>query len=165
MSSVIALSSVVLLCVFMEGEEIPLNCCFLFSLEQQQILTLEAELNGFKKDIQLEQEANEKLTHILKKCEDEIDRVRNNLNQCMAKQEDIKNEASHYMNILKQTEDALAIALRVRLSVCLCLSLRLSLRLSLSLLYFYTDNFCHFLKRFKAYKVIYEVFFANQKRN
>lgn len=41
--------------------------------QEQYILTLATEIEGYKKSIQKEQEQNEKLTHILNKTEREID--------------------------------------------------------------------------------------------
>jgi len=85
------------------------------SQQQQQILTLETELKGFKNNIQDEQRKNEKATHVLGKTEEEMNRARNSLNACLAKHEELKNEYSLYNRILKETEDALTVAILVSL--------------------------------------------------
>jgi phage shock protein A len=51
----------------------------------QKVQSLETEIDGYKKSIFKEQEQNEKLTLILNKTERDIETVKKQLIQCMAK--------------------------------------------------------------------------------
>lgn len=75
--------------------------------QQQRVLALETEIEGYKKSIFKEQEQNEKLTLILNKTESDIATVKKMLQQCNAKHEALKNEYATYSRMLHETEQAL----------------------------------------------------------
>ncbi len=78
-----------------------------FSQQQQRILSLETEIDGYKKAISKEQEGNEKLMMILAKTEQDIATVKKLLAQCIAKHDALKNEYATYTRMLHETEQAL----------------------------------------------------------
>jgi phage shock protein A len=80
------------------------------------ILSLETEIDGFKRQIQKEQEQNEKLTLILNKTEVDIAMVKKLLTQCLAKHEALKAEYATYTRMLHETEQALNRAMTVSVS-------------------------------------------------
>ena len=88
----------------------------LYSQQQQRILSLETEIEGYKRSISKEQEQNEKLTLILNKTEQDIATVKKQMQQCMAKHEALKNEYATYSRMLHETEQALNRATTVRTS-------------------------------------------------
>ncbi|XP_076453125.1 coiled-coil domain-containing protein 40-like [Babylonia areolata] len=75
--------------------------------QEQKILSLETEMDGYKKSIQKEQEQNEKLTLILAKTERDIDSVRKQLTQCNNRFDALKAEYTTYTRMLHETEQAL----------------------------------------------------------
>ncbi|XP_064620964.1 coiled-coil domain-containing protein 40-like isoform X2 [Lineus longissimus] len=75
--------------------------------QQQMILSLETEIDGFKRQIGKEQEQNEKLTLILNKTEVDIAMVKKLLAQVQAKHEALKAEYATYTRMLHETEQAL----------------------------------------------------------
>ncbi|XP_011454679.3 coiled-coil domain-containing protein 40 [Magallana gigas] len=75
--------------------------------QEQKVLSLETELEGFKKSIWQEQEQNEKLTLILNKTERDIETVKKQLSQCQAKHDALKAEYATYTRMLHETEQAL----------------------------------------------------------
>ncbi|KAK6170441.1 hypothetical protein SNE40_018834 [Patella caerulea] len=77
------------------------------SQQHQKILSLETEIDGFKKNISKEQEQNEKLCMILAKTERDIETVRKQLNTCQAKHDALKSEYTTYTRMLHETEQAL----------------------------------------------------------
>ncbi|XP_071132695.1 coiled-coil domain-containing protein 40-like [Mytilus edulis] len=79
------------------------------ALEQQlqKVLSLETEIEGYKKSIFKEQEQNEKLTLILNKTERDIETVKKQLTQCQAKHDALKAEYATYTRMLHETEQAL----------------------------------------------------------
>ncbi|WAQ97414.1 CCD40-like protein [Mya arenaria] len=77
------------------------------SQQQQKVLSLETEIEGYKKSIQKEQEQNEKLTLILNKTERDIETVKKQLTQCQAKHDALKSEYATYTRILHETEQSL----------------------------------------------------------
>ena len=83
-------------------------CLFqLYSQQEQKILSLETEMEGYKKSIQKEQEQNEKLTLILAKTERDIESVKKQLTQCQARFDALKAEYTIYTRMLHETEQAL----------------------------------------------------------
>ena len=91
-----------------------MRVCVLYSQQQQRILSLETEIEGYKRNISKEQEQNEKLTLILNKTEQDIATVKKMLQQCMAKHEALKNEYATYSRMLHETEQGLNRATTVR---------------------------------------------------
>ncbi|XP_052261678.1 coiled-coil domain-containing protein 40-like isoform X2 [Dreissena polymorpha] len=75
--------------------------------QQQKVLSLETEIEGYKKSIQKEQEQNEKLTLILNKTERDIETVKKQLAQCQSKHDALKSEYATYTRILHETEQSL----------------------------------------------------------
>ncbi|XP_060084117.1 coiled-coil domain-containing protein 40-like [Ylistrum balloti] len=75
--------------------------------QQQKVLSLETEIEGYKKSIFKEQEQNEKLTLILNKTERDIETVRKMLSQSQAKHDALKAEYATYTRMLHETEQAL----------------------------------------------------------
>ena len=78
-----------------------------FSQQEQRILSLETEIEGYKRSISKEQEQNEKLMLILNKTETDIATVKKMLQQCLAKHDALKNEYATYSRMLNETEQAL----------------------------------------------------------
>lgn len=87
------------------------------------MLSLETELEGFKKSIWQEQEQNEKLTLILNKTERDIETVKKQLSQCQAKHDALKAEYATYTRMLHETEQALNRAVTVSIQKTLFLLL------------------------------------------
>ncbi|KAK3598746.1 hypothetical protein CHS0354_028798 [Potamilus streckersoni] len=77
------------------------------SQQQQKVLSLETEIEGYKKSIQKEQEQNEKLTLILNKAERDIETIKKQLAQCQSKHDAQKAEYATYTRMLHETEQAL----------------------------------------------------------
>jgi len=71
-------------------------------------MSLETEIEGYKKSINKEQEENEKLTMILSKTDADILTIRKMLAQCQTKHEGLKNEYAVYTRMLHETEQALS---------------------------------------------------------
>ncbi|KAH9504072.1 Coiled-coil domain-containing protein 40 [Bulinus truncatus] len=93
--------------------------------QEQLILTLQTDLEGYKKTIQKEQEQNEKLTHILNKTEREIETAKKHIAQTQAKHDALMNEYSTYTRMLYETEQALGRAVADKqLRIAEVLSLR-----------------------------------------
>ena len=80
------------------------NLC---SQQQQRILSLETEIEGYKKSVQKEQEQNEKLTFIHNKTEVDIATAKKMLQQVQDKHDALKNEYATYTRMLHETEQAL----------------------------------------------------------
>jgi septal ring factor EnvC (AmiA/AmiB activator) len=77
------------------------------SQQEQRILSLQTEIEGFKRSISKEQEQNEKLTMILAKTEQDIVAVKKMLTVCQAKHDALKNEYATFTRMLHETEQAL----------------------------------------------------------
>lgn len=77
------------------------------------MLSLETEIEGYKKSIQKEQEQNEKLTLILNKTERDIETVKKQLTHCQSKHDALKSEYATYTRILHETEQSLNRAMTV----------------------------------------------------
>lgn len=75
--------------------------------QEQKILSMETEMEGYKRSIQKEQEQNEKLTLILSKTERDIETVKKQLVTCQAKFDALKAEYTTYTRMLHETEQAL----------------------------------------------------------
>ncbi|XP_013409019.1 coiled-coil domain-containing protein 40 isoform X1 [Lingula anatina] len=75
--------------------------------QEQRILSLETEIEGYKKSIFKEQEQNEKLTLILNKAEIDIATLRKQMAVCQQKHEALKSEYATYTRMLHETEQAL----------------------------------------------------------
>ncbi|KAI8501057.1 Coiled-coil domain-containing protein 40 [Branchiostoma belcheri] len=75
--------------------------------QRQRVLSLETEIDGYKKSITKEQEKNETLTMVLNKTESDISTTRKLMAQSQTKQEAIKAEYTTYTRALHETEQAL----------------------------------------------------------
>ena len=80
---------------------------YLSSQQQQRIMSLETEIDGYKRSIQKEQENNEKLTLVLNKTDSDMTTVKRLLQQCHDKHDALKSEYSTYTRMLHETEQAL----------------------------------------------------------
>ena len=87
------------------------------SQEHQRIISLETEIDGYKRSTQKEQEQNEKLMMILNKAENDIATIRKQMAQCQTKLDALKNEYATYTRMLLETEQSLNRANAV--SVCM----------------------------------------------
>ena len=77
------------------------------SQEHQRIISLETEIDGYKRSTQKEQEQNEKLMMILNKAENDIATIRKQMAQCQTKLDALKNEYATYTRMLLETEQSL----------------------------------------------------------
>ena len=80
-------------------------------------MSLETEIEGYKKSIQKEQEQNEKLTFVHNKTEVDIATVKKILQQVQDKHDTLKNEYATYTRMLNETEQALGRANTVIINV------------------------------------------------
>lgn len=78
------------------------------SMQEQQIRSMETEMDNCKKNIVKEQENNEKLTLLLNKVMANIMHVQGQIERSMAKREALKMEYMTYTRTLQETEQALA---------------------------------------------------------
>ena len=78
-----------------------------FSEQQQHILTVMTEIEGYKKSIQKEQEQNEKLVRIHSNAESDMATVKRQFAQCQAKHNTLKIEYATCTRMLHETEQAL----------------------------------------------------------
>ncbi|XP_033121483.1 coiled-coil domain-containing protein 40-like [Anneissia japonica] len=76
--------------------------------QRQQIMSLNTEIDGYKKSIIKEQERNETLLILLNKNEADINTVKKLIAASQAKQEQLKQEYSTYTRMLHETEQALS---------------------------------------------------------
>lgn len=77
------------------------------SMQEQQIRSMETEMDNYKKSIVKEQENNEKLTLLLNKIMADIMHVQSQIERSMAKREALKVEYMTYTRVLQETEQAL----------------------------------------------------------
>ena len=84
-----------------------IKACVVFRQQKQRILSLDTEVEVFKRHISKEQELNEKLMMVLNKTEQEIAMVKKLMQQCNAKYDALKNEYATYSRMLHETEQAL----------------------------------------------------------
>lgn len=80
-------------------------------------MSLETEIEGYKKSIQKEQEQNEKLTFVHNKTEVDIATIKRLLQQVQDKHDALKNEYATYTRMLHETEQALNRANTVSIKV------------------------------------------------
>ena len=92
-------------------------CLSISSQQQQKVLSLETEIEGYKKSIQKEQEQNEKLTLILNKTERDIETIKKQLTICQNKHDALKAEYATYTRILHETEQSLNRAMTVSMDL------------------------------------------------
>ena len=94
--------------------------CMVSSEQQQRILTLMTEIEGYKRSIQKEQEQNEKLVRIHSNAESDMATVKRQFAQCIAKHNALKIEYATFTRMLHETEQALnrANTVSIKLSSC-----------------------------------------------
>lgn len=92
----------------------PIFTCTNHSKQQQQVHSLETEIENYKKSITKEQERNEELTMMLNKLNTDIEHVKKNIETSMVKKEILKAEYMTYTRTLQETEQSLARATTVR---------------------------------------------------
>ncbi len=80
----------------------------LYSAQHQQMRSLEAEIDNYKKGINKEQERNEELTMMLNKLNADIGHIKKQIDSSMIKNEALKVEYMTYTRTLQETEQSLA---------------------------------------------------------
>lgn len=84
-----------------------------FSMQRQQLQSLETEVDNYKKNITKEQERNEALTMMLNKVEADVAHIKRQIEASEAKLELLKTEYTTYTRTLQETEQSLAKAITV----------------------------------------------------
>lgn len=84
-----------------------------FSVQREQLRSLETEVDNYKKNITKEQERNEGLTMMLNKVESDIAHIKRQIEASEAKLELLKTEYTTYTRTLQETEQSLAKAITV----------------------------------------------------
>lgn len=79
------------------------------SIQQQQVHSMNTELENYKKSIVKEQEHNEQLTLLLRKIETDINHIKRLIDQCEVKSEALKVDYMTYTRALQETEQALTV--------------------------------------------------------
>ena len=99
-----------------------------YSTQQQQIRSLDMEVDNYKKSIIKEEERNEELTMLLNKVNADISHITKQIETSASKRDKLKAEFVMYTRALQETEQSLAKAVTVRdlwkwheLFACLCL--------------------------------------------
>ncbi|MEE6528445.1 hypothetical protein FKM82_030748, partial [Ascaphus truei] len=77
------------------------------SLAQQELRSLDTEIEGYKMSAMKEEDRNEQLTVMFNRAESDAAMSRKLVAQCLARQEALKVEFSTYMRTLQETEQAL----------------------------------------------------------
>ncbi|KAG8565046.1 hypothetical protein GDO81_012688 [Engystomops pustulosus] len=78
------------------------------SLARQELLSMETEIEGYKKSVTKEEEKHEKLAFMINRAESDAAMSKKLISQCQAKQEALRVEFSTYMRTLDETEQALS---------------------------------------------------------
>ncbi|XP_063816816.1 coiled-coil domain-containing protein 40 isoform X2 [Pseudophryne corroboree] len=78
------------------------------SLAQQELQSMDTEIEGYKKSVTKEEEKNEKLAFMINRAESDAAMVKKLITQCQARQEALRVEFSTYMRTLEETEQALS---------------------------------------------------------
>lgn len=77
-------------------------------LAQQELRSMETEIDGYKKSVTKEEERHEKLAFMINRAESDAAMSKKLISQCQAKQEALRVEFSTYMRTLEETEQALS---------------------------------------------------------
>ena len=77
---------------------------FSFSLQNQSIMAIETELDGYKRQVHKVQEQNEQLTYMHNRIESDISTVKKQIIICQNKHEALRIEYSTYSRTLHETE-------------------------------------------------------------
>ncbi|KAM4663284.1 coiled-coil domain-containing protein 40 isoform 2-T2 [Discoglossus pictus] len=78
------------------------------NLAQQELHSLETEIEGYKKSATKEEDKNEKLTLMFNRVESDAAMSRKLIAQCLSRQEALRVEFSTYTRILQETEQAIS---------------------------------------------------------
>ncbi|KAM9296668.1 coiled-coil domain-containing protein 40 [Gastrophryne carolinensis] len=78
------------------------------SLAQQELRSMDTEIEGYKKSVTKEEERNEKLAFMINRAESDAAMSKKLITQCQARQEALRVEFSTYMRTLQETEQALS---------------------------------------------------------
>uniref|UniRef100_H3BEH5 Coiled-coil domain 40 molecular ruler complex subunit n=1 Tax=Latimeria chalumnae TaxID=7897 RepID=H3BEH5_LATCH len=78
---------------------------------KQQVLSMDSEIEGYKRTIRKEEERNEMLTVLLNRAQGDANMNKKLISQCLAKEEALKAEYSTYTRTLHETEQALTRAI------------------------------------------------------
>ncbi len=84
------------------------------STQQQQIRSLDMEVDNYKKSIIKEEERNEELTMLLNKINADISHITKQIEASASKRDHLKTEYVAYTRALQETEQSLAKAATVR---------------------------------------------------
>lgn len=85
------------------------------STQQQQIRSLDMEVDNYKKSIIKEEERNEELTMLLNKITADINHITKQIEASVSKRDQLRTEYATYTRALQETEQSLAKATTVRL--------------------------------------------------
>nr|DBA27919.1 TPA: hypothetical protein GDO54_008360 [Pyxicephalus adspersus] len=77
------------------------------SLAQQELRSMDTEIESYKKSVTKEEERNEKLAFMINRAESDAAMSKKLITQCQARQEALRVEFSTYMRTLQETEQAL----------------------------------------------------------
>ncbi|XP_075702430.1 coiled-coil domain-containing protein 40 [Rhinoderma darwinii] len=77
-------------------------------LAQQELCSIETEIEGYKKSVTKEEERHEKLAFMINRSESDAAMSKKLISQCQAKQEALRIEFSTYIRTLEETEQALS---------------------------------------------------------
>ncbi len=80
---------------------------FVLSLQNQRIMSIETELDGYKRQIKKAQEQNEQLTYMQNRIETDIALLKKQIGICQNKHESLKIQYSTYSRTLYETEQQL----------------------------------------------------------
>ena len=84
-----------------------------YSTQQQQIRSLDMEVDNYKKSIIKEEERNEELTMLLNKINADISHISKQIETSASKRDQLKAEYIAYTRALQETEQSLAKAVTV----------------------------------------------------
>ncbi|KAM5135163.1 coiled-coil domain-containing protein 40 [Mantella aurantiaca] len=78
------------------------------SLAEQELRSMETEIESYKRSVTREEERNEKLAFMISRQESDAAITRKNISQCQARQEALRAEYNTYLRTLQETEQTLS---------------------------------------------------------
>ena len=97
------------------------DICFIYSLQKQQIINMDGEIENLKKGIVKEQERNEHLTMLVNKADADIKHVRHQIEQSAVKKDMLQKEYMTFTSMLHEAEQSLAKTTAVSTSTLLAI--------------------------------------------
>ena len=88
-------------------QSIVLECFFYISLQNQKLMNIDTELDGYRRQIKKTQEQNEQLTYMQNRIEGDIAMLKKQIALCQNKHEALKIQYSTYSRTLHETEQQL----------------------------------------------------------